>query len=161
MTLTDLSQIAGTVLLSLGGGAVIVFVLSKWLGGVWAGRILENERAELAREHELLVRRRNVYTKLALSMRVFLKSEKPGTQEQKDSFLAAYDEAALWAAEEVADELGRFIDMLIKHTAKSGSVSNKDIQAEFVRCITVMRRDCGFSKKIKGTLPFILVLTSK
>ena len=144
MQFTDLAELVGAILLSLGGGAVIVFVLARWLGGVWAGRILENERSVLAREHELLVRRRDVYKKLALSMRVFLKSGSPSTQEQKESFLAAYDEAALWAAEEVALELGKFMDLHIQFTADKKFISLVDHQAAFVRCITAMRRDCGF-----------------
>lgn len=139
-------EIIGAVFLSLGGGVVIVFALSKWLGGVWAGRILENERAELAREHELLVRRRNVYTKLALSMRVFLSSDEPASKEQKDAFLAAYDEAALWAAEDVAEELGKFLDMQIGHVKAPGSISQKSLQEGFVQCVSIMRKDCGFPK---------------
>ena len=137
-------EIVGAVFLSLGGGVAIVFALSKWLGGIWAGRILENERAQLAREHELLVRRRNVYTKLALTMRIFLTSDSPASKEQKDAFLAAYDEAALWAAEDVAIELGKFLDMQIEHAKKPGSVSQQLLQEGFVRCVSIMRKDCGF-----------------
>ena len=146
MNFAFLIEVVGAIFLSLGGGVAIVFVLSKWLGGVWAGRILENERAELAREHELLVRRRNVYTKLALSMRVFLKSDTPSTTEQKDAFLAAYDEAALWAAEDVAAELGKFLDMQIAHVKTPDSVNQQSLQERFVRCVTIMRKDCGFPK---------------
>ncbi len=137
-------EIIGAFFLSLGGGVVVVFAFSKWLGGVWAGRILENERAELAREHELLVRRRNVYRNLALTMRIFLKSDKPASEEQKNAFLAAYDEAALWAAEDVAEELGRFLDMQVEHAKTPGSLSQQSLQEEFVRCVSVMRNDCGF-----------------
>ena len=144
MQFNDLLSIVGAVLLSLGGGAVIVFALAKWLGGVWAGRILENERAALSREHELLVRRRNVYTKLSLTMRVFLDSEVKATPEQKDAFLAAYDEAALWASEEVVAELGTFLDMQVENKAKPTGISQQAMRAALVHCITVMRRDCGF-----------------
>lgn len=145
MTYTEISEIIGAVFLSLGGGTAIVFVLSKWLGGVWAGRILENERAELAREHELLIRRRNVYTKLALSMRVFLNSTMPSSQDQRNKFLAAYDEAVLWAVEDVAIELGTFLDLQVQYTKSPGSIPQEDLQKAFVKCMTVMRKDCGFS----------------
>lgn len=137
-------SIVGAVLFSFSGGAVIVFTLSKWLGGVWAGRILENERATLSREHELLIRRRNVYTKISLTMRVFLDSEIKATPEQQNAFLAAYDEAALWASEEVVAELGTFLGMQIENKVKPNSVSQSAMHAAFVHCITVMRRDCGF-----------------
>lgn len=144
MTFADLLSLVGAILLGVGGGAAIVFALSKWLGGVWAERILENERNAAAREHELLGRRRNVYTKLALSMRVFLDSGGPPSNEQRHAFLAAYDEAALWAAEEVVHELGKFLDMLVQIKAMPHSVGKDALRAEFVHCITVMRRDCGF-----------------
>lgn len=144
MTIIELIEIIGAVFFALGGGAVIVFALSKWLGGVWAGRILENERAELAREHELLIRRRNVYTKLALSMRVFLNSTMPSNQNQKDAFLTAFDEAVLWAAEDVATELGNFLDLQVQHVKSPELTSQKVLQEAFVRCMTVMRKDCGF-----------------
>ena len=144
MPIQELLEIIGAILFSLTGGAAVVFALSKWLGGVWAGRILENERSALVREQELLVRRRNVYAKLALNMRVFLSSEKPATAEQKQAFLAAYDEAALWAAEDVAAQLSVFLDLMVKHTAAPGSVTQPALQAAFVHCLTVMRKDCGF-----------------
>ena len=35
---------ASTVLISSGIGATVMFGLSKWLGGIWSNRILENER---------------------------------------------------------------------------------------------------------------------
>lgn len=143
MSFTELLSISGSILLSLGGGAAIVFALAKWLGGVWAGRILEHEKATSAREHELLVRRRNVYTKLALSMRVFLGSGAPSTEAKKTAFLEAYDEAALWASEEVIAEIGKFLDMQAEH-ASGRSVDQAAMRAAFVHCIAVMRRDCGF-----------------
>lgn len=146
MPFADLLSIVGAMLLSFGGGAVIVFALSKWLGGVWAGRILENERATLAREHELLVRRRNVYTKLALSMRVFLGSNVKASPEQQNAFLAAYDEAALWASEAVVAELGTFLEMQVQFKADASAVPQTAMLAGFVHCMTVMRRDCGFPK---------------
>ena len=137
-------EIMGAALFSIGGGALVVFALSKWLGGVWANRILENERASLAREHELLVRRRNVYTKLALTMRVFIRSDAGASEDQKSDFLAAYDEAALWAAENVANEMNRLIDLQVKHVAQPGSVSPQELKELFIRVITEMRKDCGF-----------------
>jgi hypothetical protein len=39
--------IAGTILTSLGGGALIVAVLLKWLGGIIAKRILQREQSAL------------------------------------------------------------------------------------------------------------------
>ena len=52
MTIADVFATAAAVLLSVGGGGAIVFALSSWLGKVWANRILEREKATLARELE-------------------------------------------------------------------------------------------------------------
>lgn len=38
-------DVAGAVIVSVGGGAVLVWGLSSWLGKVWAERILEKDRA--------------------------------------------------------------------------------------------------------------------
>ncbi len=45
MELQKLFSIISAILASLGGGALIVFALSKWLGGIWAERIINNEKA--------------------------------------------------------------------------------------------------------------------
>jgi hypothetical protein len=54
----EVFRISTAVLTSLGGGTVIIFVFSSWLGKVWASRILANEKHELDKlrtehEHEL------------------------------------------------------------------------------------------------------------
>lgn len=56
ITLADILYIATAVIASLGGGAVIVFAFSSWLGKVWAERILEKQKADLQKlmlEHEV------------------------------------------------------------------------------------------------------------
>lgn len=46
MNIDDILKIAGLILASFGGGAVIIIGLSSWLGNLWAKRILQSERAE-------------------------------------------------------------------------------------------------------------------
>ncbi len=50
MTLEETIKIASAILLSLGGGGIIVFALSSWLGKVWANRIMAEERSKYERE---------------------------------------------------------------------------------------------------------------
>lgn len=50
----DIWEIASAVLVSLGGGALIIGAFSTWLGKVWAGRILESDRAKYQAEIELI-----------------------------------------------------------------------------------------------------------
>jgi hypothetical protein len=144
MTFLDLFSITGSVLLALGGGAAIVFALAKWLGGVWAARILESERLASAREQELLVRRRNVYTKLSVSLRVFLSAATQGNPDDQKRFLEAYDEAALWAPDEVMNAIGHLLDLIKTNTASRGTITEEALQDSYAACIAAMRRDCGF-----------------
>ncbi|GJL55566.1 MAG: hypothetical protein NPIRA02_26980 [Nitrospirales bacterium] len=50
MPVEDVLFIATTILASLGGGVVIVFALSNWLGKLWAERLMEKERAKHAED---------------------------------------------------------------------------------------------------------------
>lgn len=46
MGIMEILQVAGAIIVSLGGGTALVFGLSSWLGKVWANRILENEKSK-------------------------------------------------------------------------------------------------------------------
>ena len=52
MSIQQIWEIAGAILVSLGGGGAIVVGLSSWLGKVWANRILENEKSAHSKELE-------------------------------------------------------------------------------------------------------------
>jgi len=54
MNTEDIWNIAGAVITSLGGGALLVAAFSSWLGKVWASRILEKDRAKYQSEIEIL-----------------------------------------------------------------------------------------------------------
>jgi hypothetical protein len=45
-------EIAGSIIVALGGGGAIVFGLSSWLGKVWADRLMQKEKATHDRELE-------------------------------------------------------------------------------------------------------------
>ena len=49
---TNAFEIAQAVLLSVGGGGLIVLALSSWLGKVWANRILEADRLKYSEQIE-------------------------------------------------------------------------------------------------------------
>lgn len=144
--MTAALEFVGALLLALGGGTAIVYALSKHLAEMWAQRAIEREKAELAREQELLVRRRNVYAKLAQTLRVFLASSIKPTPEDMRAFLAAYDEAALWASEDVVAAVAVLLDINVESTRNPGSVSQDAYKAAFIHCVTAMRRDSGFPK---------------
>jgi hypothetical protein len=156
---TTIWSTAGAVVLSLGGGGVLVFALSSWLGKVWATRIADAERARFSRDLEsyksdlqhlseerrdALTRKRDVYGRVAASMRVFLAGGQHATDAEKREFLVAFDQATLWASEEVATTLGHFLEQSTRGTAQPGSVSNDEFKNAYRACLIAMRRDCGF-----------------
>jgi hypothetical protein len=53
MTLVELLELSAAIIISLGGGAAIVFAMSSWLAKVWAERILNKERSKYAEELEV------------------------------------------------------------------------------------------------------------
>lgn len=54
MTLSDALALVAAVVVSFGGGAVIVVALARWLAGITAQRILQKEGAALQRQLEEL-----------------------------------------------------------------------------------------------------------
>jgi len=52
MEIQPIIEIAGAILVSLGGGAVIIFSFSNWLGKLWANRLMEREKAEYRNDLE-------------------------------------------------------------------------------------------------------------
>jgi hypothetical protein len=152
-------HIAGAIIVSIGGASVLVVGLSSWLGKVWATRIADAERARLAKEVEsykselqhlledrrdALTRKRDIYARLVTSMRVFLGGPRPVSTDEKRAFLQAFDHASLWASEQVAETLGRFLETSVRHSNHPGSVSNDEFKDAYRACVESMRRDCGF-----------------
>lgn len=54
MTWDDAFKIVSSVLVSIGGGAAILFGLSSWLGKIWAEKILNSDRDRYQRQIETL-----------------------------------------------------------------------------------------------------------
>jgi hypothetical protein len=52
MTVEQVVTVAVSAIIGLGGGAAIIWVLSSWLGRVWAARILEKDRLRYQKELE-------------------------------------------------------------------------------------------------------------
>ncbi len=82
MKLQEIISIAATALLSIGGGGIIVFALSNWLGKVWATRLMQNERQKHAEEIE------NLRSKLHLNNEQEIASVKHDLEIAKEKYLA-------------------------------------------------------------------------
>jgi len=46
MSMDDIFKIAAAIITSIGGAALILAGFANWLGGIWAKRMLQNERAK-------------------------------------------------------------------------------------------------------------------
>lgn len=82
MTVDEVYKIGLAIITSLGGGALIIFAFSSWLGKVWASRILETEKHQLEllrREHEVR------FSKLHLERAEAIKEIAQKLQELDDS----------------------------------------------------------------------------
>lgn len=176
MDLQDVFAVAAAVLASLGGASVLVLALSGWLGRLWAQRMLQGERAEHERvlerlrselrgdvdqelerlraslqgDMDVLLRRREVYERLIVSMRVFLGATSPAGDNEKREFLRAYDAAMLWASDSVVEAVGAFLDINKASLAQQVHAPAKALQHQismqqaYSTCVIEMRRDAGF-----------------
>lgn len=142
----EILSIAVAIMGSIGIAGAIIYALSNWLGKVWANRLLEHDKLVAAKEIEATSRKRDIYSKLAINMRVFLKSHDIQKSDRREAFLEAYDEAFLWASDDVVGEIGHFIDLLVKDKAEPDKVSMKDKQEAYAKCLLAMRKDVGYPK---------------
>jgi hypothetical protein len=148
VSLHDALTLAASVLLSLGGGAVLILALAGWLGKVWAGRLLEDKKASYARDYELMVRRRDVYTKLILGLRVFI-DEDAGDEDTRRvkwrQFFAAYDEASVWAPDSVLLPVNQFLKRKRESDKDVLPATRDELRKDFAAIVAAMRRDIGFA----------------
>lgn len=161
MNWTNVVVSVGTLAAAVGGAATVIVALAGWLGRVWATRIAQEERARLDAEVErikarlqrdtsaeidALTRQREVYARLAASLRVLLAGTVLRGVEQKAALLDAYDVACLWAAEPVVEAVGELLDLV--RVERVRSVPQEQLQEQlrraYTNCMDAMRRDCGF-----------------
>jgi hypothetical protein len=117
MSFKDILTAVAAFITSVAGAGAIILGVSGWLGKVLADRLMEAERqkhstqleqlrsdlkkqqdSELEQlrllhtsEIDVLIRRREVYQRMATSMRVLLSSTTPASEDEKKEFLKAYD----------------------------------------------------------------------
>lgn len=166
-----INELTNELLITLGLGGFIFVVIVGWI--IWfffnqkVNRIEKTFTSELeksrATELDLLYRRREVYSRLVKSMRVFLQKADPtetSSDEKKNEFLAAYDEMYIWAPDEVLESLGKLIDSqrewakrIKKAKSEREQIPTKeveDFQKTFrelhSKCLEQIRHECGFDE---------------
>lgn len=138
MTSTELLQLSGVILTSLGGASAIIFGFSSWLGKVWASRLMEKEKAEFSRELASLSSRltqdvESYKVKLKKSELLFEKEYEAASEfiALRWSFCPKYTGPDMeWedACDEMAKNLGVVERKLDQFLSKNGAVIDENTQ---------------------------------
>lgn len=154
---------------SMGGIGVLMIGFSTWIANLLAKNILlkhteksnivlERVKTELQKEVDgkleelrvrsqnqvdFVLRKREVYERLAKSLRIFLLGGN-NTDEDKKDFLAAYDLAYLWASDPLVVALGELLDILLIHSQFPDTKNQVKMKRLYEKALLEMRKDSGF-----------------
>lgn len=158
MDIKEVFNIVLAIIGSVGGAGALILYFSNWLGKVWATRIAEDERQIHRKEIEefksnlqrlgyskkdVLTRKREVYKKMAVGMRIFIEGNSSSSEEDKNNFLNTYDLCYLWGGDEVLNIIGEFLELNIDQN-KNPSVDNQEeMKNLYSKCLIEMRKDSG------------------
>lgn len=93
MTALEAIYVGSSVIVSLGGGAALVFALSSWLGKVWAERLMQKERQDHAIQLE------HLRTSLQLASEEQLSSMRSQLEVAKEALVREHvDRVAIYRA---------------------------------------------------------------
>ena len=135
MSFGDIAKIGLYIFGSFGGGSIIVFALSGWLGKVWANRLMVKEKAGYAQELESL---RNHLVQDTESYKIKLKKSEFIFQKEfeaastfvalKRSFMPAFnspDKDWSEACDDIAKDFHKIEQKLNTYLATYGAVLHK------------------------------------
>jgi hypothetical protein len=173
MNIDEVFKIAAAVIASIGGSALILAAFSSWLGGVWAKRMLQNERAKhsetlegIKKELDLLKQKELTrhFDKLAiykdvvhLVSEILRELEAVSTSKQSSinpdvehSFSLcrnkAYGYISLVSTQEVMDKYNDMIDFFIPIMYEEESASWNDMREKADALLNAMRLDLGIKE---------------
>ena len=160
---TEAFEIAQAVLLSLGGGALIIFACSSYLGKIWAKRILQNEKQAHDKElSEFKVKLEALTAKSALNYQqkielykvvsnplielVALITKEGLTQEHVNEFdrqrLYITTQLALFAPKNVFDAFSDIVDYMY-NSLENNDYSFDEFRIKALAYLSEMRKDIG------------------
>ncbi len=119
--------------------------LTRLVEGVraeYAGE-LEQLKANLSSEGQVIERRRRVYEDVCASLRIFI-SGHDNSQTAKDAFHSAYAAAWLWASDSVLTPLNQFVGFQVQIANAPGSIEQVVLKSAYADVILAMREDVGF-----------------
>jgi len=160
----EIFNIAGAVIISIGGGALLIFGLSSFLGKIWAERILlsekithEKELTNFKNQLELLSEQKSFTYKEKLELYkvvslpivklvTLLSKEKGLTPEHLDEFelerLNITVQLALFAPKSVFYSFNEVIDY-IYNNLENGKYTYSEFRSKALLFLSEMRKDIG------------------
>ena len=132
----DIFKISAAILGSLGGGVLIIGAFTKWLGDLWAKRLIQNEKKKLDEEIE------SYKIKLKKSEFIFQKEFEAASELVAliRSFLPTYSHPQMdWyeACDEIAHDFGKIEVRLDDYLSKHGAVLKENVVDLISTCIAI------------------------
>lgn len=173
MNIDEVFKIATAVIASVGGSALILAAFSSWLGGVWAKRMLQNERAkhsealegikkeldllkqkEITRHFDKLAIYKDVVHLISEILReleaVTVKKQSAVNPDVEHSFALcrnkAYGYLSLVSTQEVMDRYNEMIDFFIPIMYEGQSASWEEMREKADALLNTMRLDLGIKE---------------
>jgi hypothetical protein len=110
----------------------------------------------LKNQSDILSIRRQIYTNMVNSMRIFISGSFKGDLD-KLQFLANYSIIWLWTTDEIIYRINHFLDLQVKIASAPGSISQEELKKSYTDCLIAMRKDVGFldTKVVIGDYRFL------
>ena len=165
MNSSEAFEIAQAVLVSLGGGALLVLALSSWLGKVWANRMMEKERAkyesdlekikanlsEKLEKNNLNYRQKiDLYKEIStpiIQLVVSIEHQGNFTQEQMKAFeikrLEITAQLAMFAPQSVFNKYNGFIDYIYNCFEGKDTYTFNKFRVLALEFLSEIRNDIG------------------
>jgi hypothetical protein len=144
-----IASITGTGVISIGISSLISKMMNKYL----SKRIdyefetkIKELNSKIALNQEYIQKKRELYTNLIKSMRVFIEDTKGQIEEMRIQFLSSYDSCMLWASDEVIIAIDDYLDTQVQFTRTKDMTLQNQLKQKYGDCIIKMRNDCGLKK---------------
>jgi hypothetical protein len=159
----QLFEIAGAALAAIGSAGILLFAMSSWLGKIWASRILEKERTELAIFKETILKERNekvttykavvdVVSKILADLDKF-HSGHLTPEEVLEAYhvfneqrLRVYGYLGMVAPQNVMDAQDKLIDHILLVLNARAPYQWKEVRAYAIALINEIRKDIAIDK---------------